>query len=109
MKPLRASSIIIGGSALVFIALRFAIAHEVIPWSVSDADGHGPDYGGAEWRGALLGQARLYAFVAAVSFFVVAAGAYVTSEVKSWWPAGLSVVVLLLGYILFGFWRSGYL
>lgn len=109
MKALLALSIIIGGSALTFFAMRFVIAHEIIPWSVSDAEGHGPDYGGAEWRGALLGQARLYGFVAAAAFFVAASGSCLTLKVHSWWPISVSGVILLLGYFLLNLWIRGYI
>ena len=58
---------ILGGAVV-----RHAIVAELVPWRVSDIDGHGPDYGGKEWRGALEAQAKRFSKKVGGLFFIFA-------------------------------------
>ena len=68
-------------AAVVGWTVRYAIREEIIPWDVADAQGHGPDYGGLEWRGALEGQASAFSIrVAIISFLAVSAVLHVVRK-----------------------------
>ena len=109
MRVLGWLCLVSAGSVLTFLAVRHIIAHEIIPWSVADAHGHGPDYGGAEWRGALTGQARLYGCLAAAAFAVWTLALGVSLKLRSWLPISLSGFVLGFGYIVHAAWDHGLL
>jgi len=58
VNPTRSTaiSLLIGILSGVLTGLLFYVLyrHGILDYDVSDGHGHGPDYGGAEWRGAFL-------------------------------------------------------
>jgi len=40
-------------TVLTYLSLHYLYTTERIRFDVGDSQGHGPDYGGAEWRGAV--------------------------------------------------------
>ena len=54
---------------LAFLA-RHLIISEVIPWDVSDGEGHGPDRGGNEWLSALTHQATRFSIWLGISLLL---------------------------------------
>jgi hypothetical protein len=69
LAPLLVSLVL---AVVVGLTARYSIREEMLPWRVTDAEGHGPDYGSLEWRNALEKQARIVSIsVSMISFFTV--------------------------------------
>lgn len=75
MKHVRIIALALAIACISAIAFRSAVIARVIPWSVGDGHGHGPDYGTAEWSGALTGQATRAAMGVGLVLFIATVGA----------------------------------